>query len=180
MTATPPDMDAPHLRPDPEPGLLQPGETLLWQGPLGFNHATSPVTVAGVVLLALYALWAIWGNHSVLSFCPPESAGRACAGFYWLAPPLLLLIALAQGFAFLERQAITSGRAKGALLLTDRRLIRLSHWPWRRIKAGNYLQTAPTGGMPGVIRFGPFGTIVVGPEAGMLIHRMREEKAGRR
>lgn len=161
-------------------GILEPGETLLWQGPLGFNHASAPLTVTGLFLLALYAFWSTWGNHDLASFCPPDTAGQACAGFYGLVGPVLLFIALIQGAALLERRAITTGRAQGALLLTNRRLIRLSHWPWRRIKSGNYLQTAPTGGMPGVIRFGPFGTIVVGPDAGMLIHRMREEKAGKR
>ena len=161
-------------------GILEPGETLLWQGPLGFNHASAPLTVTGLFLLALYGFWSTWGSHDPTTFCPPETAGQACVGFYWLVGPVLLFIALIQGAALLERRAITTGRAQGAILLTNCRLIRLSDWPWRRIKSGNYLQTAPTGGMPGVIRFGPFGTIVVGPDAGMLIHRMREEKAGKR
>lgn len=160
-------------------GLLEPGETVLWQGPLGFNHASAPVTVASLFLLAFYAFWATWGTQSMMDFCPPETSGRGCSGFYWLVPPILLLIALIQGAALMERRAITSGRAQGALVLTNRRLIRLSHWPWRRIKAGHYLQTPPTGGMPGVIRFGPLGSIIVGPDAGMLIHRMREIKAGK-
>ncbi|WGV15780.1 hypothetical protein [Fuscovulum ytuae] len=160
-------------------GILDPGETLLWQGPLGFNHASAPPTVAALFLLAFYAFWETWITRSVVEFCPAETAGQGCAGFYWLVGPLLLAIALVQGFALMERQAITTGRAHGALLLTDKRLIRLSHWPWRRMKTGNYLQTPPSGGMPGVIRFGPLGSMIVGPDAGMLIHRMRAVKAGK-
>lgn len=159
-------------------GLLEPGETLLWQGPLGFNHASAPATVASLFLLAFFAFWATWGSQSMMDFCPPESSGRGCSGFYWLVPPILLIIALVQGVALLERRAVTSGQAHAAILLTNRRLIRLSHWPWRRIKAWNYLQTAPAGGMPGVIRFGPLGSMIVGPQSGMLIQRMRAVKAG--
>ena len=174
MTTSLPDSPPPI----PVDDILQRGETLLWHGPLGFNHASSPVTVAGLYLLAFYALWASWGSQDLTEFCAPGTSGKACTAFYWLLSPALLLIALIQSLALLERRAVLSGRALGLVLLTDRRLIRLSDWPWRRVTSHDYVRTAPSGGLPGVIRFGAFGSVIVGPDAAMLVHRMRQARAG--
>ena len=149
------------MTPTPFTDLLHPGETLLWQGRIGFNFISSPFTALALFALAGYAAWATWGRYSVADFCPPATSSGNCEKVYFLTAPLLCIAALSLVFDILERRALTSGRAQGAILLTDRRLIRISDWPWHRVRQYDYRATTPRRGLGGVIRFGNFGGNVI-------------------
>lgn len=151
--------------PEPWRDLLEPDETVLWTGKIGFNLISSPVTILVLFALAVYAFWATWATHSLSEFCLNEVSASNCENVYWLSAPILTIITLAHGFAVLERLALSSGKAQGAILLTDRRLIRASDWPWRRARIYYYRSTRPRRGIGGVIRFGAFGGSVILPSA---------------
>lgn len=159
--------------PDAFHDLLAKGETLLWQGRIGFNFISSPFTALALIALAGYAAWATWGSYSVTDFCPPATSSGNCEKFYWLTAPLLCIAAISLGFEILERRALTSGRAQGAILLTDRRLIRVSDWPWRRVRQYDYRATPPRRGLGGVIRFGTFGgNVILSPEDAAAVRNL--------
>jgi hypothetical protein len=153
--------------------LLLPSETLLWQGRIGFNFTSSSVTVLAVFMLAAYAFWATWGTYSVAEFCPPEESAGRCGSMYWLTAPILTAIAVSQGFDALERRALSGGKAQGAILLTDRRLIRVLDWPWLRIRSHDYRASAPRRGIGGVLRFGISSVILSPQDADQVSDLMR-------
>jgi hypothetical protein len=141
--------------------VLQPGETLLWQGRIGFNLTSSPILTALLLLLTVYSAVSLWVIQSEAEICAASAGQGACGTIYRLIPPLALLLTGFQAFDMLERRALTSGRAQGAILLTNRRLIRVSDWPRRRIRAHFYTGTPARKGIGGVIRFGTFGGSVI-------------------
>ncbi|MCZ8088740.1 MAG: hypothetical protein O9247_01405 [Rhodobacteraceae bacterium] len=145
--------------------LLQPGETLLWQGRIGFNLTSSPVLTALLLALTAYVTASLWIIQSEADFCAAAPGQAGCGFLYRLMPPTALILTGFQTFDMLERRALTSGRAQGAVLLTNRRLIRVCDWPRRRIRAHDYAASPPRRGIGGVIRFGTFGgSVILSPE----------------
>lgn len=153
--------------------VLHPGETLLWQGRIGFNFTSSSVTVLALIMLAAYAFWATWGTYSVTEFCPPAESASKCGSMYWLTAPILTVIAVSQGFDALERRALSGRKAHGAILLTDRRLIRVLDWPWLRIRSYDHRARAPRRGIGGVLRFGISSVILAPKDADQVRDLMR-------
>jgi hypothetical protein len=149
--------------------LLEDGETLLWQGRLGFNFASTPVFVFVFYALAGYAFWATWGSFSLEQFCPTAESVIKCGSFYMLVPPLLLLLAFSMSFDMLERIAILSGNSMGTVLLTDRRIIRVSDWPWRRTRTYNYHGNPERWSWGGVMRFGRYGSVILSPTDAIVV-----------
>lgn len=161
--------------------LVEPWETLLWQGRIGFTFVSSPVTALAFWILAGYTFWTTWGSYSLNEFCPPSDTGRSCGRFYILIPPAVLLIAVAVCFDVIERLAIQSSKAQGQVLLTDRRLIRASTWPWFRTRVYDYRANPPKRGIGGVLRFGRLGSIVLSREdANQVLHLIASSREGRR
>lgn len=145
--------------------LLQPGETLLWQGRIGFNLTSSPLLTAFLLILTAYTAASLWFIQTEAEFCAAAPGQAGCGLIYRLLPPLALILTGFQIFDLLERRALTSGRAEGAILLTNRRLIRASTWPRRRVRAFDYLATPARRGIGGVIRFGALkGSVILAPE----------------
>ena len=145
--------------------LLHPGETLLWQGRIGFNLTSSPILTAVLLLLTAYTAASLWFIQSEAEFCAASPGQAGCGLIYRLLPPLALILTGFQVFDMLERRALTAGKAQGAILLTNRRLIRVSDWPRRRIRSFDYLATPARRGIGGVIRFGTLkGTVILAPE----------------
>ncbi len=144
--------------------LLEQGETLRWQGKVGFNVTSSPLLTAALVLFALYMLVGMWVMQGPAGFCEGAGPDSPCTTLFWATPPLAALMAAMQGFEMLERRAILSGRAQAVVLLTDRRLIRVSDWPWRRVRSHSYQMRLPRRGIGGVLRFGALGgTVILSP-----------------
>lgn len=151
--------------PAPFTDLLLPGETLLWQGRIGFNLTSSPILTALLLALTVYTAVSLWVIQSEAELCAASAGQGACGTIYRLIPPLALLLTGFQAFDMLERRALTSGRAQGAILLTNSRLIRVSDWPRRRIRAHNYIASPARKGIGGVIRFGTFGgSVILSPQ----------------
>ncbi|MBL9050053.1 MAG: hypothetical protein JNK19_08075 [Tabrizicola sp.] len=156
--------------------ILEPDESLIWQGRIGFTVASSTFTMFVLVVIASLVLWAVWGSYSLAEFCPAKDRVSRCGAFYIILPLAMIVIVLAQGFDWLERRAVESGKALGAVILTDRRLIRVSEWPWRRIRSHDYLQSAPDWGLPGVIRFGRTSIILATNDAKECMRIMEQER----
>lgn len=153
--------------------LLEPGERLMWQGPLGFNVTSSPVLSVMLVLFALYTVVGMWLMQGPADFCADAPADSPCTTLYWATPAATLVLAAMQVFDMLERRAILSGRAKGTALLTDRRLIRISDWPSRRVRSHNYRTRIPRKGFGGVLRFGALGgTVILSAEDARRVRQM--------
>lgn len=153
------------MTPTPFADILHPGETLLWQGRIGFNLTSSPLLTALLLALTAYVTASLWVLQSEAAFCATAPGQAGCGFLYRLLPPTALILTAFQCFDMLERRALTSGRAQGAILLTDRRLIRVSDWPRRRLRSFDHGATAPRRGIGGVIRFGTFGgSVILSPE----------------
>lgn len=164
----------------PYAGLLQQGETLLWQGRIGFNLTSSPVLTAVLLALTAYVTASLWFIQSEAQFCAGASGQAGCGFLYRLLPPLALILTGFQTFDTLERRALTSGKAQGAILLTDRRLIRVSDWPRRRIRSHDYRNTPARRGIGGVIRFGTFGgSVILSPEDAATVRDLMRNPAGK-
>lgn len=157
--------------------LLAPDETLLWQGRIGFNLISSPLLTLALAALAALVVAGFWLAQTPEEFCATDTGG-GCRTLYWSTPFAALLIAAAQGFEMLERRALTAGRAQGAVLLTDRRLIRASTWPWRRVRAYAYRQNPPRRWIGGMVRFGTFGaSVIVPPEDAPALRALMDRPA---
>jgi|JI7StandDraft_1071085.scaffolds.fasta_scaffold216538_2 hypothetical protein len=139
--------------------VLERDEVLLWQGSVGFTFASSPIAALVVWIFAGYVYWSIWGSYTLKEFCPPADHVHSCGKFYVMIPPLVILMAAVVCFEVSERWAIASGRAQAAVLLTSRRLIRASNWPWRRIRAYDYRANPPRLQFGNILRFGKSGSI---------------------
>jgi hypothetical protein len=167
--------------PAPFTDLLLPGETVLWQGRIGFNLTSSPILTALLLALTLYTAVSLWVIQSEAELCAASAGQGACGAVYRLIPPLALLLTGFQAFDMLERRALTSGRAQGAILLTNRRLIRVSDWPRRRIRAHDYILSAPRNGIGGVIRFGTFGgSVILAPQDAATVRDLMRNPGKRR
>lgn len=149
--------------PDTSPLPLRPDETLIWQGRIGFTAASSTFTMFVLVVITCLVIWAVWGSYSLAEFCPANGRVSRCGAFYVTLPLGMIIIVLAQGFDWLERRAVESGRALGAVILTDRRLIRLSDWPWHRVQAYDYRARPPRRGAAGVLQFGGYRSVALSP-----------------
>ena len=162
--------------------LLQPGETLLWQGRIGFNLTSSPVLTAILLALTAYVTASLWFIQSEAAFCAAAPGQAGCGFIYRLLPPTALILTGFQCFDMLERRALTTGKADGAVLLTDRRLIRASTWPRRRIRSHDWRNTPARRGIGGVIRFGTFGgSVILDPQdAATVRDLMRNPFAGKK
>lgn len=161
---------------DPPPTALGEGETLIWQGPIGFNFMSSPVVVLVLLIASGYAFWATWGSYTASEFCLGASSNRGCSSLYWLLGPALSAATAGLGFDALERWMVTRGKRRGEVLLTDRRLMRVSEWPWQRIRSFNYLQAAPELVVPGVIRFGRSSVILATNDAKECLRIMKMKR----
>lgn len=158
---------------------LKPGEHLIWQGPIGFTFGTLPLVVLAFWILSGCVIWATWGSYSLTEFCPPGSA-RKCGAGYLVIPALFVLMALVVCFDMLERLALESGRAQGSVILTDCRLIRVSNWPWHRVRAYDYHKHSPHLVFGNVLRFGTYGVIFVHREdVDHVLLLMNDDRAGR-
>jgi hypothetical protein len=145
--------------------ILHPGETLLWQGRIGFNLTSSPILTALLLALTAYVTASLWFIQSEAAFCAAAPGQAGCGFLYRLLPPTALILTAFQTFDMLERRALTNGTAQGAILLTDRRLIRASTWPRRRVRTFDYRNPPARRGIGGVIRFGTFGgSVILAPE----------------
>lgn len=161
--------------------VLHPGETLLWQGRIGFNLTSSPILTALLLALTAYTAASLWFIQSEAEFCATAGGAGACGTIYRLIPPLALLLTGFQAFDMLERRALTSGRAQGAILLTNRRLIRVSDWPRRRIRAHDYTTTPTRNGIGGVLRFGTFGgSVILAPQDAAQVRDLMRNPGKRR
>ena len=166
--------------PAPFADVLQPGETLLWQGRICFNLTSSPLLTAVLLILTAYVTASLWFIQSEAQFCADASGQAGCGFLYRLLPPTALILTAFQTFDMLERRALTSGKAQGAVLLTDRRLIRASTWPRRRIRSFSYLATPARRGIGGVIRFGTFGgSLILSPEDAATLRTLMRNPAGK-
>jgi len=143
--------------------MLEPDESLIWQGRIGFTAASSTLTMFVLVMIASLVIWAVWGSYSLDEFCPANGRVSRCGAFYVILPLGMIVIVLAQGFDWLERRAVESGRALGAVILTDRRLIRVSDWPWHRARAYDYRTRPPRRGAAGVLQFGGYRSVILSP-----------------
>lgn len=153
--------------------VLDPGERLLWQGPVGFNVTSSPVLSAALVLFALYTVVGMWVMQGPSDFCADAPADSPCTTLYWATPAATLVLAAMQVFDMLERRAIRSGQAMGRVLLTDSRLIRVSDWPKRRVRSHNWRGRIPRRGFGGVLRFGALGgTVILSTEDAKRVRQM--------
>jgi len=145
--------------------LLAPGETLLWQGRIGLNVTSSPLLTALLLALTAYVAASLWFIQSEAEFCAASPGQAGCGFIYRLLPPTALILTGFQCFDMLERRALLAGKAQGAVLLTDRRLLRVSDWPRRRLRSFDYRNTPARRGIGGVIRFGTFGgSVILAPE----------------
>lgn len=157
----------------PYSDLLEPGEPVLWQGPVGFNITSSPVLSVLLVLFALYTVMGMWVMQGPAGFCADAPADSPCTTLYWATPAATLVLAAMQVFDMLERRAILSGRAKATAVLTDRRLIRISDWPSRRVRSHSYRTRIPRKGFGGVLRFGALGgTVILSAEDARHVRKM--------
>ncbi len=109
--------------------ILEADESLIWQGRIGFTGASSTFTMFVLVVITGLVIWAVSGSYSLAEFCPANEQVSRCGAFYVILPLGMIVIVLAQGFDWLERRAVECGKALGAVILTDRRLIRVSDWP---------------------------------------------------
>ena len=90
--------------------LLQPGETLLWQGRIGFNLTSSPVLTAILLALTAYVTASLWFIQSEAAFCAAAPGQAGCGFIYRLLPPTALMLTGFQCFDMLERRALTRAR----------------------------------------------------------------------
>lgn len=171
----------PTLPATPFADLLHPGETLLWQGRIGFNITSSPLLTAVLLALTAYVTASLWVLQSETAFCADAPGQAGCGFLYRLLPPTALILTGFQIFDMLERRALTAGKAEGAVLLTDRRLIRASTWPRRRVRTFDYRNTPARRGIGGVIRFGTFGgSVILTPQDATTVRDlMRNPFAGK-
>lgn len=169
------------MTPAPFADLLHPGETLLWQGRIGFNITSSPLLTAVLLALTAYVTASLWVLQSETAFCADAPGQAGCGFLYRLLPPTALILTGFQIFDMLERRALTAGKAEGAVLLTDRRLIRASTWPRRRVRTFDYRNTPARRGIGGVIRFGTFGgSVILTPQDATTVRDlMRNPFAGK-
>ena len=167
--------------PDAFRDLLTPGETLLWQGRIGFNLTSSPLLTLLLLAFTLWVTLSLWLWQTEAEFCASAPGDNACGFLYLAIPPLALVLAAVQGFDMLERRALASGKAQGAILLTDRRLIRVSDWPWRRVRTHDYRASSPRKGIGGVIRFGTFGgSLILAPQDAAKVRDLMRNPGKRR
>ena len=160
--------------------VLERDEVLLWQGKIGFFVWSSPVMALAVWILAGYVYWSMWGSYSLNEFCPPADHVHSCGKFYVMIPPLIILMAASVSFDVLERWAIKSGWALGAVVMSNRRLIRISNWPWRRIRGYDYHANPPRLTFGKILRFGNNHSIVLRrSDAEYVLQRINNEKVGR-
>ena len=160
--------------------ILEADERLIWQGRIGFTTASSTFTMFVLVVIAGLVIWAVWGSHSLAEFCPANEQVSRCGEFYVILPSGMILIVLAQGFDWLERRAVKSGRALGAVILTDRRLIRVSDWPWHRVRAYDCRTRPPRRGAAGVLQFGAYRSVVLSPaDANRVLQMMTTARDSR-
>lgn len=166
--------------PAPFADVLQSGETLLWQGRIGFNLTSSPLLTAALLLLTAYVTASLWVLQSETQFCATAPGQAGCGFLYRLLPPTALILTGFQLFDMLERRALATGKAQGAILLTDRRLIRASTWPRTRIRSFDWRNTPARRGIGGVIRFGTFGgSVILSPEDAATVRALMRNPAGR-
>ena len=151
---------------------LYSGETVLWTGPATFTPAKSsiPVLICFGLLFVVY-----WATRHSLAF---ERSGTASYSvFYWLLPLLLVLFSTTLLFSLAERLMMSSGRAHSVVMLTDRRLFRVTNWPWHRVWAADYRVNPRHQVAPGVLRHGRhFVVALLRKDAETvldLIHRQR-------
>lgn len=154
------------------PNLLDPDETVLWQGPIEFNFFSAPLFTLALVAVTAFTIWALDG------YVPSQSGGSRRAQFgHLVVRPALILLLFFQTLAMLERRAVTSGRAKGEIILTNRRLLRICDWPKLRVRAYRYLSKRVSG-FSGIIWIGEFGWINLAPsKAAHLLRLMKVEKS---
>lgn len=160
-------------------GVLENREHVLWQGPIAFGITSHLVTVLIGCVLTVYAFQATWLSTSYQEFCT-VSASKSCAGRYWLMPPLLLLMTVGSAFDWVERRAVEAGGRYAALVLTDRRLIRVVDWPWRRVRSANYLAVAPWNWFSGVIVVGRYRSFIANTDdasTAMTLMNLQRNKA---
>lgn len=154
------------------PKLLDPDEKVLWQGPIQFSFFSAPLFTVALVVVTAFTIWALDG------YVPSQSSGSRRAQFGYVAVrPALIVLLFFQILAMLERRAVTSGRAKGEIILTNRRLLRICDWPKLRVRAYQYLSKRVSG-FSGIIWIGEFGWINLAPSnAAHLLKLMKVEKS---
>ena len=60
-------------------------------------------------------------------------------------------------FARTERAKTLKARACVRIFLTDRQILRVSNWPWPRVRSVDYIAKKPCKGTENVITFGQMG-----------------------
>ncbi len=145
---------------------LEADERILWQGRIGFNFFSSPILTLALVGVTVFAIWALAG------YVPNQSSGSGRQQFGNVAiRPALIVLLFFQTLAMLERRAVTTGRATGDIILTNRRLLRISTWPKLRVRAFDYVSKRVSG-FGGVIWVGEFGWFTVAPNDAVQVRRL--------
>lgn len=152
--------------------LLDPDETVLWQGPIRFKFFSAPLFTVALMAVTVFTIWALDG------YVPSQSSGSRRAQFGHVAVrPALIVLLFFQILAMLERRAVTSGRAKGEIILTHRRLLRICDWPKLRVRSYQYLSKRVSG-FSGIVWVGEFGWVNLAPSnAAHLLRLMKVEKS---
>jgi hypothetical protein len=153
---------------------LRANETVLWTGRIGFLFWSSATTTIVLFLIAGFTYWATWHSYSLDQFCPPPDASTGCRKFYRLGVASILLMPCAQAFDMFERLALRSGRSDGVVVLTDQRVIRVSTWPWRRVRSFQYRGGKVKWSLGSSVRIGSSTVIVEKLDKAIVLNLMRQ------
>ena len=130
---------------------------VIWRGRVGFNLFSSPLFTVALLAVTVFTIWALEG------YVPSQSSGSSREQFFQVAiRPILIILLVFQILAMLERRAVTSGRAMGDIMLTNRRLLRICTWPKLRVRAADY-QSKQVSGFGGLIWVGEIGWFTLSP-----------------
>lgn len=115
------------------PDVLEADENVIWQGPISFNFFSSPIFTLALVVVIVFTIWVLDG------YVAGQSGGSNRQQFGNVAiRPFLIVLLFFQILKMLERCALSSGRAKGQVILTNRRLLRICDWPKLRVRSCDY------------------------------------------
>ncbi len=138
-------------------GKLLSNEKVIWKGQIAYTFFSSPIFNLALLAAAAFTIWALAG------YVPSQGdSGFREQSFKVTIRPALIVLLFVQIFVMLERRAVTSGRATGDIILTNRRLLRVCSWPKLRVRGLDYLSKRVSG-FGGVIWVGEFGWIVLAP-----------------
>ena len=143
-------------------------EKVLWAGQSGFAPASHPAATLTCFAIAGYLVKTTWLAGSVADFCNGGSVSN-CSRYYWVLPSVMLLLSFGFAFEWLERCLVKAGRASVKVILTNRRLIRIADWPWRRVRSRSYLEYVPKINILGVLMLGARNGFALSPSDAAIV-----------